>query len=865
MGELSRALRGQARARIRWRLASSRATLLRGFNPLSCQSQLRAATGPDERMTVALSLFGPPVVTKAGELTRGRAVQRRRLAILAILAASRGRPVSRDRILGLLWPDADTAQARKLLSEALYVIRREFGEGILITSGDDIELSTSSVDCDLWQFRILRDAGDARGAASVCSAPFLDGWYVEDAIEFERWMEAQRASLARELEVVLLQVAEDARLGGEFVVAADAWRRLVALDPHRTSHAMGLARTLAASGETGAALAAIGDHERRLRDDLELAADASLLAFGEELRRRRSPGSASRLVPAEPGGPDLGDTSPSVARSVDASAPPLAPAKRSRRMVRALVAAGLVLITAMVAWTAREPAPPAAERAPQRLAVLYLRDGSSTQDLGALADNLTEDLIEQFVGSSGFEVIPVNTAKRLREEVPGTDDLLRATGATMVLDGRMLREGERIVVRLQLREVASGAVIAAMTFERTPERLASLGDDVARDVAMQMRTRIGQDVRLRDAKRGTSNLRASVLVTRGNRARDEAAALLKTGVASDRNSVQRLLTLADSLYQQAEAEDRSWPRPGIERGWTALAMARLREGKERAERLSAAIVEVERRLRRHPEEPALLELRAALLWTRIKAEGVQGDDALVTAAVADLERALAIDSLRPRSWATLSSIHWVRGDAGRAMLAARRALDLDWYYEEAPATIRSLISSSILRQQLDSASAWCARGRLHYPLDWQFTECELTVMKYSVDARPDPARAWRLVQRLDSLDPPAGASAAGHAYAPTYRRLIAAMMSGRAGDTASVRAELSRARLGVRGDPDLELDLAPDEAVMLLMLGDSLAARSRVDHAMARRPVLRSLLAVDPLLRTLVATPDGARGGARTH
>jgi DNA-binding SARP family transcriptional activator len=54
------------------------------------------------RVLGELSLSGPE-----GPVT-GRASQRRRLALLAVLAVARGRPVTRDKLVALLWPDADS-------------------------------------------------------------------------------------------------------------------------------------------------------------------------------------------------------------------------------------------------------------------------------------------------------------------------------------------------------------------------------------------------------------------------------------------------------------------------------------------------------------------------------------------------------------------------------------------------------------------------------------------------------------------------------------------------------------------------------------------------------------------------------------
>jgi tetratricopeptide (TPR) repeat protein len=232
----------------------------------------------------------------------------------------------------------------------------------------------------------------------------------------------------------------------------------------------------------------------------------------------------------------------------------------------------------------------------------------------------------------------------------------------------------------------------------------------------------------------------------------------------------------------------------------------------------------------------------------------------ISAIVADLERAVEREPDRARAWVTLSNIHLMRGEVERAANAGRRALEVDAYIEDAPAIYRNLIASSLYRQQIDSASAWCARGRREIPTDWWFTECALTIMKYDLAGRPDAARAWSLVSRLDSMDPPALAASAGHSYAPVYRRLVAAAVSARAGDTARAMSELARQRAAAASDPELQLDMIPDEITLLLLTGGKQAALERLRWAIERRPLLGGLIAQDPILGPLareVVPADG--------
>ncbi|MBT8398327.1 MAG: hypothetical protein KJN92_15240, partial [Gemmatimonadetes bacterium] len=126
----------------------------------------------------------------------GAIAQRQRLAFLAVLSASPTGLVSRDKLLGLLWPEHDAGRARRALSNALYVIKKELGEGSVAVVGDDLQLDTESVVVDALEFVAAAEAGRFQEAVALYSGPYLDGIHVKDAHEFEKWADGERDRLA---------------------------------------------------------------------------------------------------------------------------------------------------------------------------------------------------------------------------------------------------------------------------------------------------------------------------------------------------------------------------------------------------------------------------------------------------------------------------------------------------------------------------------------------------------------------------------------------------------------------------------------------------------------------------------------------
>ena len=90
-------------------------------------------------MTATLKLLGGMSLEDGTGPLAGQVAQRRRLALLAVLATSRS-TVSRDRLVALLWPELDAEGARHRLSDSLYVARRALGDGAIVTEGDDLRL-----------------------------------------------------------------------------------------------------------------------------------------------------------------------------------------------------------------------------------------------------------------------------------------------------------------------------------------------------------------------------------------------------------------------------------------------------------------------------------------------------------------------------------------------------------------------------------------------------------------------------------------------------------------------------------------------------------------------------------------------------
>ena len=230
------------------------------------------------------TLGGVALEDEHGPLS-GPLIQRRRLALLARLAAAGPRGVSRDSLAALLWPESDEERARHTLRQWLSLLRRDLEAENLLIGTAELRLNPQVITSDVGDLREALGRGDLDRVATLYAGPFLDGFHVSDAPEFERWAESERDTLAREVGRALQTLAETAAAAGDSRRAAEWWRRLVAMDPLGSHAVVGLMTTLADAGERAAALEVARVHESLLRSELDLAPDARVTALAGELRR----------------------------------------------------------------------------------------------------------------------------------------------------------------------------------------------------------------------------------------------------------------------------------------------------------------------------------------------------------------------------------------------------------------------------------------------------------------------------------------------------------------------------------------------------------------------------------------------------
>src|SRR5437899_8676087 len=151
----------------------------------------------------------------------------------------------------------------------------------------------------------------------------------------------------------------------------------------------------------------------------------------------------------------------------------------------------------------------------ESVAVLPFANDSADPDAEYLSDGITETLINNLSQIWNLRVVARNTVFRYKgkdidPQKAGNDLHVRA-----VVSGRLLQPGNTLIVRAELTNVATGGPLWADQYNRKPEDVFALQDDLSRQISEKLRRQLTGEERQRLTKRYTEDSEAYRVYLKG--------------------------------------------------------------------------------------------------------------------------------------------------------------------------------------------------------------------------------------------------------------------------------------------------------------------------------------------------------------
>jgi len=363
-----------------------------------------------------------------------------------------------------------------------------------------------------------------------------------------------------------------------------------------------------------------------------------------------------------------------------------------------------------LASTAAPAARPArAARADGRitLAVLPLDNFSGSSQDDYFADGMTEALIADLAQIGGLRVISRTSVMQYRTHQKSAPQIADELGADMIVEGSVLRAGDRVRVTAQLIDASSDDHLWARSYERTMRDVLSLQGQLAAEIAKEVKGALSPIQQGRLSQRKAIDPAVYDLYLRGRHAWNlrtddgfaAAASYFQQAIDKDPEFALAYAGLAD-VY----ALPRSLGRPAINAESRAKALAAATRALALDDALAeahtsraalhlfhdrnrpAAEAEFRRALELNPDYPTARQWYAILL-----SEVARDGEALEHA-----REAVALDPLSGTMRQTLGLVHYYGRRYAEAATTLRRAIELA---PQLPLA-RAMLAKSLFQQGL---------------------------------------------------------------------------------------------------------------------------------------------------------------------
>jgi DNA-binding SARP family transcriptional activator/TolB-like protein len=490
-----------------------------------------------------LKLFGTVSIEGPNGVVTGKAARRHALALLALLTLSRSRRLTRDKLIGYLWPESGSSHARNLLNQSVHALRLALGDEAIRSEGDELVINPDAVACDVWQFEGALASGDVKRAVDLYMGPFADGFFLSDSVEFERWADGERERLRRGYLKALEECAENATAQGDLKPAAEWWRKLATEEPYNSNITLRLMQALESAGDRAGAIKEAEAHAGRLRADLDAAPNPAVLALAERMRTQPIGSVVARGSPDHP--PGVGEQTATLPEQEW----PVGP-RRSWKPA-AIIGAGLALLV-FASWAVMN----LLERDTfeiRSLAVIPFANLTGDPEQDYFVAGMHDALVTELGQIAALKVISRQSMIRYLDSDLPLPAIARELGVDALVEGSVPSAGDSVRMTVQVIRAEPEEHLWARTYERPLRNALALQGEVAQGIARAIDATVEPAVETRLASKRVVDLKAQEAYLRGLYQMDR-----QTTMATARSARIPEQRSAISYLEEAVALDPEW-------------------------------------------------------------------------------------------------------------------------------------------------------------------------------------------------------------------------------------------------------------------------------------------------------------------
>ena len=154
-------------------------------------------------------------------------------------------------------------------------------------------------------------------------------------------------------------------------------------------------------------------------------------------------------------------------------------------------------------------------RAIDSIAVLPLSNTANDPNTEYLSDGITESIISNLSRLPQLKVMARSTVFHFKGKEIDPRDVGRQLGVRAVMSGRLLQQGDHLIVRAELVNVADGAQLWGAEYDRKLSDVLALQQEISREISENLRLKLTGEEKKRLAGRDTNNAEAYQLYLLG--------------------------------------------------------------------------------------------------------------------------------------------------------------------------------------------------------------------------------------------------------------------------------------------------------------------------------------------------------------